>query len=245
MGVYPPALSEIVMRALAPEPDERFPTMQAFQIALESFARASGLALSTVALAGFVQELFADELAAWQAAQREGKSLAEHLAAKPVVVASVDPADRTATDGFAPTKLRARRRARGARAAAVAGFVALCAVAGAMVTKRWKSDEPPVRHATGGAEITPRSAAPGAERNPATDPTAEKTLPPRVLPAVAASTTTTTATATTATNTKGKARVKPAVIRQGRAGATGQTQSPRPTAESRLGAWDPDSPVPP
>ena len=50
------------MRALAPEPDERFPTMQALQIALESFARASGVALSTVALAAFIQELFADEL---------------------------------------------------------------------------------------------------------------------------------------------------------------------------------------
>jgi hypothetical protein len=249
MGVYPPALSDIVLRALAPEPDDRFPTMQALQIALESFARASGVALSTVALAGYVQELFAEELAAWQAAQREGKSLAEHLAAKPVVVASADAADRTATDGFAPTKLRARRRARGARYAAVAGFVALSTVAGAMVAKRWKSDAPATTHAAtaGGAEITPRSAAPGAERNPATDPTADKTLPPRVLPAVAASTATTTAPPTTGTTatTKGKARVKTTVIRQARAGTSGPTQSPRPTADSRLGAWDPDSPVPP
>jgi hypothetical protein len=39
--------------------------------------------------------------------------------------------------------------------------------------------------------------------------------------------------------------VKPSVIRQARAGATGPTQIPRPTADSRLGAWDPDSPVPP
>jgi len=243
MGAYPPALSEIVLRALAPEPDDRFPTMQAFQIALESFARASGLALSTVALAAYVQELFAEELAAWQAAQRAGKSLAEHLAAKPVVVASADPAERTATDAFASSKLAARRRAHAARYAAVAGFVALCAVAGAMVTKRWKSDGATVNHAAaGGAEITPRSAAPGAERNPATDTTAEKILPSpaTTIPAVAAS-----ATTTTATNTKGKTRVKPAAIRQGRAGAAGQTQSPRPTADSRLGAWDPDSPVPP
>ena len=110
MGAYPPALSEIVLRALAPEPDDRFPTMQALQIALESFARASGLALSTVALAAFIQELFADELAAWRAAQREGKSLGEHLAAKPVVVASADPAERTATDAFGTTRQRARRR---------------------------------------------------------------------------------------------------------------------------------------
>src|SRR6188768_3476466 len=77
MGPYPPALSEIVMRALAPDADDRFPTMQALQIALESFARAAGLALSSVALAGYVQQLFAEELAAWQAAQREGKSLGE------------------------------------------------------------------------------------------------------------------------------------------------------------------------
>src|SRR5262249_13671075 len=61
MGAYPPALSEIVMRALAPEADDRFPTMQALQVALESFARNSGLSLSTVELASYVQELFAEE----------------------------------------------------------------------------------------------------------------------------------------------------------------------------------------
>src|SRR4051794_25457128 len=172
IGTYPPALSAIVLRALAPEPDDRFATMQALQIALETFARASGLALSTVALAAYVQELFAEELAAWQAAQRAGKSLAEHLAAKPIVVASADAADRTATDGFAPAKPRARRRARGARYAALAGFVALSALAGVIGAKRWKSDAPAPTGVGTGAEITPRSAAPGAERNPATDPTA-------------------------------------------------------------------------
>src|SRR5436190_7254984 len=61
MGTYPPALSEIVLRALAPEPADRFPTMQALQVALESFARTSGVALSTVELASFVQDLFAEE----------------------------------------------------------------------------------------------------------------------------------------------------------------------------------------
>src|SRR3954452_20431852 len=67
MGTYPPALSQIVLRALAPEPADRFQTMQELQIALESFARAAGVALSTVALASYLQELFADELAAWRA----------------------------------------------------------------------------------------------------------------------------------------------------------------------------------
>jgi serine/threonine protein kinase len=141
LGEYPRALSEIVLRALAPEADDRYPTMQALQIALESFARGAGVALSTVALAAYVQELFADELAAWRAAQREGKTLGDHLAAKPVVVASADPADRTATDAFGTTGARARQRGRGARIAAAAGLLALCAIGGATVAKRWKDGE--------------------------------------------------------------------------------------------------------
>ena len=112
MGSYPPALAEIVMRALAPDADDRFPTMQALQIALESFARALGHRAVDGGAGAYVQELFADELAAWQAAQREGKSLGEHLAAKPAVVASADPAERTATDAFGTTRQRARRRGR-------------------------------------------------------------------------------------------------------------------------------------
>jgi serine/threonine protein kinase len=247
MGTYPPALSEIVLRALAPEPDERFQTMQELQIALESFARSSGVALSTVALASYLQELFADELAAWRAAQKEGKSLADHLAAKPVVVASADPAERTATDAFGSTAARARKSVRAMRTGAVLGFLALCAVAGALATKHWHDGAAPNAGAAR-VEKDPRSAAPGAERNPATVPTAEKTLPSTtVLPAVATnpSPTTTTTTTTTATpNAKTKAKVKPAVIRQAR-NAAGPTSGPRPTADSRLGAWDPDSPVPP
>ena len=249
MGAYPPALSEIVLRALAPEPSDRFPNMQAFQIALESFARASGLALSTVALAAYVQELFAEELEAWRAAQREGKSLGEHLAAKPVVVASADPADRTATDAFGSTRQSARQATRRARtAAAVAGLVAACAIAGGVLASRWNAGDAARKAAGASAEITPRSVAPGAERNPATEPTAEKTMPSSTaIPAVATGdgATPTTTTTTTVKNGKAKARVKPAVARQGRAGAAGQAAVPRPSADSRLGSWDPDSPVPP
>ncbi|HEY7373557.1 MAG TPA: serine/threonine-protein kinase [Polyangia bacterium] len=271
-GAYPPALAEIVMRALAPDPDDRFPTMQSLQIALESFARESGLALSTVALASYVQELFADELEAWRAAQREGKSLGDHLAAKPVVVASADPADRTATDAFATARVRAQRMARGARVAALAVFVVLCAVAGGLLTKRWNSGGVAPYRDTAAASLptaatplpataatienasrdkNPRSVAPGAERNPATNPTAEKLMPSTTapLPAVAAAgataATTQPATSSTLKTGKTKARVKPAVLRQARAGAEGQPGGSRATGDSRLGTWDPDSPVPP
>jgi len=164
-------------------------------------------------------------------------------------VASADPAERTATDAFGTTRQRARRRGRVARTAAVAGFVGLCAIAGGVLAKRWMGDAGATRAGAGAsAEITPRSVAPGAERNPATEPTAEKTMPSSAaIPAVAAgdAATPTTTTATTVKNGKAKARVKPAVIRQGRAGATDQAAGPRPSADSRLGSWDPDSPVPP
>jgi len=248
MGAYPPALSEIVLRALAPDPDQRFQTMQELQIALESFARSSGVALSTVALASYVQELFAEELAAWRSAQREGKSLGDHLAAKPVVVASSDPAERTATDAFGTTAAHARKRTRAMRFGALAGFVALCFAGGALATRYWRAAE--AAHPDVSVARDPRSGPPGAERNPATEPTAEKTLPSTtVIPAVAANplptTTPASATTTATSNEKTKTRVKPAVIRQARTAAAGPTSSPRPTVDSRLGAWDPDSPVPP
>jgi len=250
MGTYPPALSEIVMRALAPEPDDRFATMQALQVALESFARTAGVALSTIELASYVQDLFAEELAAWRAAQREGKSLGDHLAASPAAAASVDPADRTATDAFETGRIRAQRRARGARYAALAVlFVAFFAVMGGLVTRYFigGGGTAPSRD-TATAEKNPRSVAPGAERNPATEPTAEKTVPSTTVPALATSTAASGAATSAAAMLKpgkGKARVRPALIRQARDGSDRPAPGTRPTADSRLGAWDPDSPVPP
>ena len=222
--------------------------MQALQIALESFARDAGSRAVDGGAGGVpCRSCSPTSSTAWQAAQRDGKSLGEHLAAQPVAVASADPAERTATDAFATTRQRARRRGRVARYAAVAGFVGLCAIAGGALAKRWMGDADATKGGGASAEITPRSVAPGADRNPATEPTAEKTMPSSTtIPAVAAGDpATTTTTTTTAKNGKAKARMKPAVIRQGRASATGQTAGPRPSADSRLGSWDPDSPVPP
>ena len=234
MGAYPPALAEIVMRALAPDADDRFPTMQAFQIALEAFARAARTSrCRRWRWRRSSRSCSPTSSRRGSAAQRAGKSLGEHLAAKPAVVASADPADRTATDGFATANRRAK--AAGARPARRGDRRVRRAVRG---RRRATADEAP----ESGAEITPPPAAPGAEMNPATDTTAEKACRsgassllarPRPRPR-------------RCSNTKTKARVKPAVIRQGRAGAAGETAAgPRPNADSRLGSWDPDSPVPP
>jgi serine/threonine-protein kinase len=51
---YPPQLEKIVMKATAREPDERFASAKEMRSALEAFARASNIALSTDALGRFV-----------------------------------------------------------------------------------------------------------------------------------------------------------------------------------------------
>src|SRR5205814_675449 len=98
----------------------RFATMREMQVALEAFARQASLALSSVSLAALMAQSFAAEIAAWHQAQRAGKTLGDHLAARPAAA----PADgeRTATDAFAATAPRHRRGPRIGRAATVVAF---------------------------------------------------------------------------------------------------------------------------
>jgi hypothetical protein len=230
-GKYPAALSAIVMRALEPDPDRRFPSMQALQMALESFGRDAGLSVSTVEIGTFMQELFAPEIEAWKAAQREGKSLGEHLAARPAAPAQPDAEERTATDGFATTNQRALKRSRWRQRAATAAFVAVSAFAGGMVVKVWRGDL--ARSAPAPASPSTQAAAPPPSpgARPAPDPL--PALPvdekkPAAAPGVADSPPTTKA------KLRGRART-----------ATTPAATAKPTQEARLGAWDPDSPVPP
>ena len=139
-GVYPTALADIVMRALAPHPDHRYPTMQAMQVALETFAREASVPVSTVALGGLMQRLFADELAAWHEAQRAGKSLGEHLAGRPVAVRSAGAEERTATDAFGSTRRRLNSGRKWARGLALTTFAAMFALAGGLAAKKWKTE---------------------------------------------------------------------------------------------------------
>jgi serine/threonine protein kinase len=53
---YPPGLEEIVLRTLAAEPSERYPTARALLTDLEQFAHAQGLLLSATALSDWVSE---------------------------------------------------------------------------------------------------------------------------------------------------------------------------------------------
>jgi serine/threonine-protein kinase len=221
-GVYPTALADIVMRALAPHPDHRYPTMQALQVALETFARQASIPVSTVALGELMQRLFADELAAWHEAQRAGKSLGEHLAGRAVDVRS-SAEERTATDAFGPTRRRANRGRRWARALALTTFAAVFALAGGLAAKKWKTEAerapaPPVALPADPA-VTPAPQLPVMQAPPATKIVAAEVVPTSAAAAPAHS-----------------RRVKR---------ARAQSAPPSPAPVSRLHAWDPDSPKAP
>jgi serine/threonine-protein kinase len=222
-GVYPTALADIVMRALAPHPDHRYPTMQALQVALETFAREASVPVSTVALGELMQRLFADELAAWHEAQRAGKSLGEHLAGRPVNVRSPAAEERTATDAFGPTRRRANGRRKWARGLALTAFAAVFALAGGLAAKRWKTE---VEHAPAAEVALPAAANPPATAPPPASqgPAATKMVAAEVVPPP------TTAAAT-----------RPRRVKRARA----ETPAPTPPPVSRLHTWDPDSPKAP
>jgi tRNA A-37 threonylcarbamoyl transferase component Bud32 len=253
-GPYPPALAEIVMRALAPEPEQRYPTMQALQVALEGFAREANVPLSTVALGGLMQKLFAEELAAWREAERAGRSLGEHLAARPTAVHSTD-AERTATDAFGSTRRRAPRRPVWVRALALTAFAAVFALAGGLAAKKWKADaeRPPAPVASvAGPAAAPRASGPALVAPTELRPAATTELRP-------AGTTEVPSAATTAPAAELKPMAGPKIVAAAVVPATSssaphvrrakrarvETPAATPAPVSRLHGWDPDSPRPP
>jgi hypothetical protein len=252
-GVYPPALSAIVMRALAPEPADRYPTMQAFQIALESFAREASLPVSTVALGGLMHELFAEELAAWRAAEQAGKSLAEHLAARAAALhVGLPEEDRTATDAFGPTRPRATVGRRWTNVLGLTAFACVFALAGGLVAKKWKTTaEHEAETRTSPPSLTGERAASPAGRAepmpPVTPPAPKRPAPAPPKPDALAIGSQAAALSATSVGI-GATPAAPAASRSHRrrlraTAAPGAT--PHPSGESRLRAWDPDSPVPP
>jgi serine/threonine protein kinase len=243
---YPAALSEIVLRALARDPADRYPTAQALQVDLEGFARAERLEVSTVALGTFMQTLFADELAAWREAQRAGKSLGEHLAEG--AAGGPAPADGpTATDAFAATRpaVRLRRRKRALAAAVVLGALTAGGVMAGSRARMWAAGA-----ARGGAASSTTAAPVATDTAPvALVPAATPAVAPAPQPAPERSTAEkqeNNVEAHPAPSSPPASR--PAVKRGARARAAAAAAAPASgehSLESKLGKWDPDSPVPP
>jgi tRNA A-37 threonylcarbamoyl transferase component Bud32 len=238
--VYPAALSAIVMRALALESGERTPTAQALQVDLETFARQERLEVSTVALGTFMQTLFADDLASLREAQRVGKSLADHLAEREAHRPGAGTDEmRTATDGFAATRRVApgRRWTRAAGVAAIFGTLAVVIALNVVGTRRLGQVRvpPPQPSDVGEMPLPDRAAAP-----PARDVSTAAATGNNVEAAPAASSP--SATTHVASTIRGPDKSAP------RRGGRVRAARPGPAApsnESRLHAWDPDSPVPP
>jgi serine/threonine protein kinase len=68
---YPPELEAIVLKALARDRDARYATAQELQLDLEEYARDKRMLLSSAKLAGFMGELFADQIKATKADLRQ------------------------------------------------------------------------------------------------------------------------------------------------------------------------------
>jgi len=69
---YPPELERIVMTALARDRHARFATADAFQVELETLARAKGWWSSAREMATFMASAFPDRAKAWQDSERRG-----------------------------------------------------------------------------------------------------------------------------------------------------------------------------
>ncbi|HEX3698528.1 MAG TPA: protein kinase [Polyangia bacterium] len=233
---YPPALARIALRALARAPEDRYPTAQALQLDLEAFAREQNLAPSSVALGDYLRRLFAERMAAWEAAQRAGQTLGQHLR-----VAGSDPARPsgaalvpTATDLQAPaTEKPARQiadgRPRGLRLALVAGL--LVAAALAISVLGLASHDHPTE-----SSADPR---PAAIAHPAV-PTATTSAPPVISTDVRAA-----LTVDGHPSSPVPAQTRPKRVGRPRPAPVSTTNATTNDSNRGLGAWDPDSPVPP
>ncbi|MEO8553122.1 MAG: protein kinase, partial [Kofleriaceae bacterium] len=81
----PEELERITMKALSSDPKTRYQTAEELQLDLEELARELKLKQSTVGLRAHMQELFAEEITAWKAAQASGQTLTDHVVAASVV----------------------------------------------------------------------------------------------------------------------------------------------------------------
>ena len=80
-----PELERIILKALDPDPVTRYQTAEELQLDLEELMREEKLKQSSVALRALMQDLFADEIAAWKSAQASGVTLTDHVVSASVV----------------------------------------------------------------------------------------------------------------------------------------------------------------
>jgi len=233
----PAALDRIVLRALARERDARFATAQALQLAIEELARQDRLILSSVALADYAGALFGSKIAAWQEAQRAGRTLTDHMIATTTggtLELSAPALSARDERPVAPPRRRSATRRLALAIAVVAaigaGYAWLPSAAPVAAVHEAIRAAPPV--------VTPAAvhAAPPSEATQAEDH-AVSVEEPRVAPVIAPSLARPRGSAPTTTGGPRKASrhratlSAPAIL--------------KPAAPPREKSWDPDSPFEP
>ena len=81
----PEELERIALKALSNDPETRYQTAEELQLDLEELARELRLKQSAIALRSHMQELFAEEIKSWKAAQASGVTLMDHVTTASVV----------------------------------------------------------------------------------------------------------------------------------------------------------------
>jgi serine/threonine protein kinase len=174
---YPPELEQIVLRALARDPKDRYVSAQALQVELEQYARAADLSLSPRLLAETMHEVFG-EVPATNFEEDE-----EEIAPTLLHVGSVDSA--SIAHSTSPTDIlvgprRPTRVAVPARRRTVALAMALALGVPCLSVGAWAAIELGVGEVPAPAPTAPPVAAAVVE--PTTTPAPAPLGPPKIVP---------------------------------------------------------------
>jgi serine/threonine protein kinase len=88
---YPPALEQIVMRALARDPAARYPNAQRLQADLEDFAHDNRLRVSPLVLNRLMETLFPERLEEWAQAKTQGAFFVEQHVVRTLIESGKTP----------------------------------------------------------------------------------------------------------------------------------------------------------
>lgn len=102
-GGYPLRLERIVMKALARRREDRYQSAREMQADLEAFARDERIPVSQIALASWMEHLFAENLAAQKEALQDIKHLADVIASEQPSPLAMAPSEHESNPSFVPT----------------------------------------------------------------------------------------------------------------------------------------------
>lgn len=165
---YPEELRQIVLRALAGDPAERYPNALALQSDLERFAHEAHLRLSPIAVAALIDERLGAQADEWRQLAASAGERSRRITSSFGTEPTGAPAERTLTDAAAETTRSAarapqqpmtppevgapsvNRRARRA-AMTIAATVAVTITTAIAIAKFAPSERPRAREESGGA----------------------------------------------------------------------------------------------